>query len=235
MKRVGISFGRQKNSMYGIHSGYASAVTHLGAIPFLFSSASTEAFERPDTELSLTDYAKEVVSSVDALILSGGSDVNPAQYGEEPSQNLHETDPVRDRFELALIHEALTQDKKIFAICRGMQILNVALGGTLYQDLESSGFDNHSDLKNEYGISHNVSLDESSILGGITGSQLGVNSIHHQALKSIAPGLRAIAFSHDNVVEAVESSNCLGVQWHPERLFTTDPRHLAGFSWLLEP
>ena len=234
MKRIGISFGLQSPDHYGIHSGYARAIEKLGAAPILFSSAPTESFENYKSGITLADYAKEVISSIDGLILSGGPDVDPVHYRESPTQVLGDIDPVRDRFEIALIKEASTQGKGILAICRGMQILNVANGGSLYQDLVTSGFSDHSDDANEYSISHGITLDEASILGSLWGSQINVNSLHHQAIKTIAPAFRAVAFSHDDIVEAIEGPNCLGVQWHPERMIPDEPMQLAPFKWLLE-
>lgn len=235
LKRIGISYGLENKLRYGLHAGYVDALELLGAIPMPYCSASTTCIEKPGSGYSLADHAKEIVSSTDGFIISGGRDVQPHLYGEAPSALLGEVDPARDRFEIAIITETLAQGKKILAICRGMQLLNVTLGGTLYQDLESNGFDNHSDATLEYAIAHQVTIDESSVLGRRIGSSLGVNTLHHQAIKDLAPALKAVAFSDDGIIEAIEGENCVGVQWHPERLFNIDKNQLAGFSWLVEP
>lgn len=233
MKRIGITFGLQKSSRYGIHSGYSDALTELSALPVFFSSGSAAAAEAPSSGITLEELASSFLQGVDALIISGGWDVDPELYGEATSAKVVETEPVRDRLESALLNEAARVGKKVFAVCRGIQILNVSRGGTLYQDLEDSGFDNHSDLTREYESAHEISFESNSLIEELTEGATGVNTLHHQAIRDLGAGLRAVAYSPDGVIEAVEGDNVLGVQWHPERLFKSDKRHLGTFAWLL--
>ncbi|NNN11727.1 MAG: gamma-glutamyl-gamma-aminobutyrate hydrolase family protein [Acidimicrobiaceae bacterium] len=231
MKKIGITSGLFDQNRYGIYAGYSAAITELGHTPYLFSSATFEMVKDPRI---LDDIASEMVSSVDSLILPGGYDVQPFLYGEPDSPQLQQTDPVRDLFEIAAIKAARSQSKKILAICRGIQILNVALGGTLYQDLPSSGFNNHSDIDNEHTPSHRVELSPGSKVAKYTNHADAVNTLHHQAIKDLAPGLEVTARSDDGVVEAVESEEIIGVQWHPERMWQLDRNHLGTFKWLVE-
>lgn len=162
------------------------------------------------------------------LVLTGGYDVTPARYHARPHPKVKRTDPARDHFELALLREALARDLPVLAICRGMQLLNVAFGGTLLQHI---GAGNHvADYKTEGYPSrwHAVSIARDSRLRQILGvDDLEVNSRHHQAVtpETLAPGLTPVAMSPDGLVEAVESASqrwVIGVQWHPERL---EPEH----------
>ncbi|MBR3765430.1 MAG: gamma-glutamyl-gamma-aminobutyrate hydrolase family protein [Clostridia bacterium] len=161
---------------------------------------------------------------IDGLLLSGGDDIDPARYGEAQSWSCGDICPQRDEFELALCREVLRLGKPIFGICRGIQLLNVALGGTLYQDLKSEwpgSLAHQQHQKPEY-TSHPVSIVSDTQLQHILETDmLAVNSHHHQAVKELAPELRVSALSPDGVIEAVEHMQlpfCLAVQWHPERL-----------------
>ncbi len=231
MKKIGITSGIFEQNRYGVYAGYAAAITELGHIPYIFSSATIELLTDPEV---LDDIASEMVRSVDSIILPGGYDVQPFLYGEPDSPELQKVDPARDLFEIAVIKAARSQSKKILAICRGIQILNVALGGTLYQDLPSSGFANHSDIENEHTPSHRVDFSPSSKIAKYTNHADSVNTLHHQAIKDLAPGLELTATSEDGVIEGVEAEDILAVQWHPERMWRDDRNHLGTFAWLVE-
>jgi putative glutamine amidotransferase len=176
-------------------------------------------------DLSVID---EIVQHIDGLVLSGGVDINPTFFGEEPIPGLGEIMPERDSLELALIEKALGADLPILAICRGVQILNVAAGGNMYQDLYSqkTGLLQHSQRAPETHLSHFVTTPEGSMLQTIADcTKFKVNSYHHQAVKDPAPGFIISASSSDGVVEAIESERhffVLGVQWHPEHLTSFD-------------
>ncbi|WP_026690138.1 gamma-glutamyl-gamma-aminobutyrate hydrolase family protein [Alteribacter aurantiacus] len=172
------------------------------------------------TELS---HVKAYLDSVDGIVVTGGGDIDPTLFGEEPHPHLGIIHPDRDVFEVALLKEAMKQDKPILAICRGCQILNIAAGGDMYQDIYTQM--DHDLLQHTqkapraYG-SHFINVVEGSILHRTTTlTTYKVNSFHHQAVRNMAPGFQVTARSTDGVIEAFESSEhtfIVGVQWHPE-------------------
>lgn len=175
--------------------------------------------------LPLTDdpaVLKEIVSRVDGILLTGGSDVSPALYGEPKAAFCGENDPQRDRMETRLIELALQADKPMFGICRGIQILNTVLGGTLYQDLKTqTGTDLVHSMDKPYDRTvHEVTVLPDTPLAALYGpGPLAVNSRHHQGIKALAPALRAQAVAPDGLMEAVYLPGyrfVQAVQWHPE-------------------
>lgn len=163
--------------------------------------------------------ADDVLSAVAGLVLTGGEDVHPASYGESPHARLEETDQARDAVELALYRAARARRLPVLAICRGIQLVNVAEGGSLYQDLPSEKPSpvNHVDPKGR----HALRIEPASLLHRTIGDPASVNSRHHQAVKQLATGLRAVAWAEDGIIEGAESVDrsapwLLGVQWHPE-------------------
>jgi putative glutamine amidotransferase len=184
--------------------------------------------------------AEALLDGLDGLLLSGGSDLDPGYYGEEPVTELGVTIPERDAFEMALLEHALRRQIPIFGICRGMQVLNVALGGTLYQDLPSQ-MDHmvllgHRQDTPKWQPTHEVEVDGGSKVAKIMGTdELKVNSYHHQGIKDLASGLVAVACSPDGVIEAVESGDLskrwmIGVQWHAEAMRDAGPEHQKLFE-----
>lgn len=168
---------------------------------------------------------QKVFAGVDGLLLSGGGDVDPACYGMGATPEVGGVDPQRDDMELALAQWAITAQKPLFGICRGLQLVNVALGGTLYRDMaEHAGALPHTFYPDyPYNLrAHRVAIVEGSRLAGIVGvTTAEVNSLHHQACDVVAPGLRVAARAPDGVVEALELPGhpfALAVQWHPEAL-----------------
>ena len=183
--------------------------------------------------------AEVLLDGLDGLLLSGGSDLNPSYYGEKPIPELGVTMPEWDTFEMALLRSALRRGIPIFGVCRGMQMLNVVLGGTLYQDLHSQlGADilKHRQERPKWQPTHEVELLDDSYLAEITDRQtVEVNSYHHQGIKGLADALAVSARSFDGVIEAVESRDfserwLIGVQWHPEGMRDTDPEHRNLFE-----
>lgn len=171
---------------------------------------------------------REQVKLLDGLVLSGGRDVDPHFYGEEPLEKLQAIFPERDVHEIALIKAAIDLKKPILAICRGMQILNVTYGGTLYQDISYAPGEHikHSQIGLPYQATHSIKIDKHSTLFRMADkSEIErVNSFHHQALKQVAKGLKVVATAPDGIIEAVESENengmfVIGVQFHPEMMY----------------
>ena len=167
---------------------------------------------------------EQYVDMIDALVLTGGSDVDPLLYHEEPSLKIGKIDPDRDAFEIALIEEAWRQKKPIFAICRGLQLLNVAFGGSLYQDLSDYPNLEVNHIQPTYWDypTHSIIVEEGSWISRSLGAKALINSYHHQAIKGLADEFEAVAWSEDKIIEAIESKDkeqkVMAIQWHPEVL-----------------
>jgi putative glutamine amidotransferase len=176
--------------------------------------------------LSNSDDPSAVLDRVDGVLLTGGLDVDPRLYGEAPHPAT-ETAPERDRFEIPLTRGAIARDKPLLAICRGVQVLNVAAGGSLVQDIPSAiqSTLTHSVDTPKNHIAHNVRLTRGTVLADLLGTeQQAVNSRHHQAVGTVAGEFVVSAVSADGVVEAIEKPDatfCVGVQWHPENFWST--------------
>ncbi len=175
--------------------------------------------------LEPTDDPQQSLDRIDALLLSGGLDVDPSLYGEAPHPTT-EIDATRDRFEIPISREAVQRDMPVFAICRGVQVLNVAAGGSLVQDIPTSvttGLSHSIDVPKNH-IAHAVTVTPGTRLAAALAASTPVNSRHHQAVGRVAPSFVVSAVSEDGVVEAIErpaSTFCVGVQWHPENFWRT--------------
>lgn len=209
---IGISASHRDGGC-ALSAPYIQAVVQAGGAPVVLPPVTDGATLR------------DIVAQLDGLVLSGGADLNPLWYGEQPREALQTVDPVRDLNELKLLKLATDRNIPILGICRGEQLINVAFGGTLYQDIPSQR--PHNPVKHVQSLpaeaaSHHVSGVGGSQLETILGqNEWIVNSLHHQAVKDIAPGFRAVAFAADSVIEAIEAwpdRPILGVQWHPESL-----------------
>jgi putative glutamine amidotransferase len=183
--------------------------------------------------------AEALIHSLDGLLLSGGSDLDPSYYGEEPVPELGVTLPERDAFEMALVGLALRRGMPVFGICRGMQVLNVALGGTLYQDLPSQWEQDplkHRQDTPKWQPTHEVRVSEGSYIAEVMGREsVKVNSYHHQGIRDLAEGLVVTGRSSDGVIEAVEAEDLserwlLGVQWHAEAMRGAGPQQESLFD-----
>jgi putative glutamine amidotransferase len=177
----------------------------------------------------------EVIGSIDGLLLTGGEDVAPERYGEQPHPTVVDVDAARDAFEIELITEARRRRLPILGICRGIQMLNVACGGTLVRDIPSevTGALDHSltvPPHKPYDLAHEVWIEKDSLLARLMRERLRdadtceTNSRHHQAVKQVAPGFVVSATAPDGVIEAIEDPAvpfCLAVQWHPENFWRT--------------
>lgn len=183
------------------------------------------------------DLAEHYMNKLDGLLLSGGDeDVHPHYYGEGPIRGINHICPDRDIWEFALIKAALSQNKPILGICRGCQVLNVALGGNLFQSLRKQypGAGEHYPMATEmHHLYHSVKIEPDSLLQNLFGSELMVNSFHHLALKDLAPCFKVTARSNEGVIEAVESQEhpfVVGIQWHPEALTKHHPHFVKLFK-----
>ncbi len=190
---------------------YIEAISRSGGLPVVL----------PPLELA-TGAATEVMAVLDGLVLAGGTDVSPELYGEEPGPSMEDAVLKRDVYEVALAQAALHRDLPILGVCRGLQILNVATGGSLHQDLVERGYSEHRPATGRLdGVTnHRVEVAPTSLLArcGLAGAR-EVNSHHHQGVARIGRGGCAVAHSPDGVIEAVEWPEhrfVLGVQWHPE-------------------
>jgi putative glutamine amidotransferase len=212
----------QQNShtppVYSINQTYIDAVVRAGGIPLCIT--------RPEKE----DVAA-LLSSVDGILLIGGHDIDPAHYGEERKEYTCNIDADRDRLELMLVHVAKERRLPILGICRGMQVMNVAGGGSLYQDVYSEMphaivHDYHNDTQSKplarNTIAHDIMIVEGTLLSEIARSPLiAVNSLHHQGIKTLGKGLSPSGRASDGLIEAIEIVDHpfgLGIEWHPEEL-----------------
>jgi putative glutamine amidotransferase len=228
LKEVPESIGRRPSSRFvRADSDYVEGVAEAGGVPVVLPPAVG------------IRTAEVLLEGLDGLLLSGGSDLDPGYYGEGPISELGVTVPDWDAFDMALLGLALRRQMPIFGICRGMQILNVALGGTLHQDLHSQLDANTLEHQHEtpkWQPTHEVEILDDSYLAESTDRQsVGVNSYHHQGIKGPADALAVSARSSDGVIEAVESRDfcerwLMGVQWHPEGMRDTGPEHLSLFE-----
>jgi gamma-glutamyl-gamma-aminobutyrate hydrolase PuuD len=201
-----------------VGASYVKAVRKAGGVPVLL----------PIVE---PDDADGVLDGVDALLMTGGGDVDPASYGADVDPRTSRVDATRDAHDIALVRAAVERELPTLAICRGSQVLNVAFGGTLVQHV-----DGHFDLENYNSSVHGVEVDGSSTLAKILGSRSAdVNTLHHQAVAETGDDARVVARAPDGTIEAVEvnGGRALGVQWHPEML-RHRPEHLAIFRALVD-
>ncbi len=202
---------------------YVEALRTVKALPWLIPLLPHD----PET-------MEGIFERLDGVFLTGGVDVDPSRYGEAKHPKCGATDPDRDAIELMLLEHAMKTDKPVLAVCRGIQILNVARGGTLYQDvtdqvpaaLKHDYFPTLAQPSRSY-LAHEITVLKDSRLGEYLGeSVVPVNSMHHQAIKDLAGDLRATAFAPDGIIEAVEGHGnqfLVAVQWHPEELTDTQP------------
>jgi putative glutamine amidotransferase len=216
-------------SRFAVGQSYCRALALAGGAPILIPLLE-------DEEALLAIYDR-----LDGLLLAGGGDIEPHHFGQERRARLGGMDRPRDRVEMLLIRRALKDDLPMLGICRGIQVLTVALGGTLVQDIPSQvpgalrhNFPGHP--RNYLG--HEVVVERGTRLADLLGTErTGVNSFHHQSVQDVPPILRVTARAPDGVVEAVEAPNkrfALGVQWHPEELVPDDPKMARLFTALVE-
>lgn len=209
---------------YFVPEGYPQAINAAGGLPLLLMPLSK-------------DLIAYYLDMIDGLLLSGGTDLDPFYYNEEP-QGVGKISPQRDEIEILLTREAIKRKIPILAICRGLQVLAVAAGGTINQDI--SCMENvlkHSQLAPRWYGTHNVEIEEGTLLHKITHrKRIRVNSFHHQAIDKIPPGYIVSAKTVDGIIEGLEIDNrsdILGVQWHPECMWMNDNEAFSLFRWLV--
>jgi putative glutamine amidotransferase len=222
---VAVVIGREPAHRYSVHRGYVDAVAGAGGIPVVLGAVAVE---------GAGERMLEIVEQADALLITGGGDVDPTRYGETVAPEVYDLDPLRDTFEIAAFNTVRARGRRVLGICRGIQLMAIASGGSLHQHLPTAGFDHHWEESRQYEPVHEVLADPGTAAELALAGTVKVNSIHHQAVREPGNGLRATAWSDDGVIEAIEADNVLGIQWHPERLLDLDARHLAPFRWLLE-
>ena len=226
-----ITVGKQPERAY-VNSAYLAAIQTAGGVPV------------PVTPQLDARAQQELLARCEGFLLTGGGDLDPATFNEPPHPTLYEVTPARDRLEIALVHHAMESRKPLLAVCRGIQVLNVALGGSLFQDVAS---DPGSEIQHQQDKddtprnepTHPVKVVAGSRLAQVLGTtDLRVNSMHHQAVKAVGRGLVPVAFAPDMVIEGVELEEpdrfVLGVQWHPEELTERDPSARRLFGALVD-
>ena len=197
---------------------YAASIAAAGGIP---------------VQLTRDAPIPALLDRLDGLVLSGGADIEPLRYGATPEPELGEVEADRDAWEFALFSAASTLSMPVLGICRGLQLVNVAYGGTLRQHVELDDGAGHPQWDVDGRVAtHEVTTVAGTTLRGLVGPSLGVNSLHHQVVNTVGAGLVVTAHASDDVVEGLETSDgsVLAVQWHPELLAKPDPT----FTWIVE-
>lgn len=202
---------------------YDLAITKAGGIPILLPVT---------TDL---DTIKAQVALCQGFLFAGGDDLNPLLYGEEPHKALGQVHSVTDRHQLTLIKQVLESRKPLLGICRGMQVLNVACGGNLYQDLSEYPRDRikHSQLAPRHECTHTITVEPDSLIDTLLGDTFATNSFHHQAVHRLGTNIIATAWSKDRMIEGIELASypfALGVQWHPEIMLMHSDAMLPLFT-----
>lgn len=218
-------------SLQTLSTYYSDSVIAAGMTPVIFPNGQDPA------------EAERLVSLVDGVLLSGGDDIHPDSYGEEPI-SIHGADSDVDEFEMAVIAAARSQGKPLLAICRGLQMLNVAMGGTLSQEVTSAGgvhelIDESTDPEDINSWRHVVRFEKDSMIASLYGAdEAKVNTLHHQGIDTVAEGLIVEGRTDDGLIEAARCSGdwwALGVQWHPERMEGDHQVVFTAFRKAIEP
>lgn len=226
--RIGLS-ANLKEGLSCVATPYTDAVLRAGGAPVIIPVTTSK------------KALASLLETIDGLVLTGGGDINPLYAGEEPIPQLSEGNSLRDQYDFTLLRLAADRQIPVFGICRGHQVINLAYGGTLYQDICAQRTEptlKHSQEAPRSEGSHTVTIDENSTLYTLLGERAIVNSFHHQAVKETAPGFRVTAVSPDGIIEAMESAvpyqDIFSVQWHPEAMAAAgDPAMLRLFEKLV--
>jgi putative glutamine amidotransferase len=221
---------RRPIDVYGLMPSYTEAISKAGGIPLLVPLGLSE------------DDLLAILERADGVLLPGGGDIDPIAYKAQRHPAVYGLDPERDQTEIFMARAAVARGKPFLAICRGIQVLNIALGGTLWQDIPSQiagALDHNASAERPRSyLAHTVEVAPDSLLARLLGKRRNwVNSYHHQSIRDLAPELTVTARAGDGVIEAVEIGGhpfAVGVQWHPENLVDDDPAMLALFAGLME-
>ena len=228
---IGISgtFGENKSS--SVPGTYVRSVLRAGGVPVILPINDNP------------DVIEKMISSVDILLMTGGEDIDPLKwYGEEPLRNLESVVPERDAFDMMLLKAAIKRGIPVLAVCRGMQLMNIAYGGTLYQDIptqvKESFVKHRQEISGQYAT-HSIIIEKNSLLFQLLGTEKAVvNSFHHQSVKDVAPGFKVTARAADGIIEAMEmenNPNIIAVQFHPESLTAAgNDTFLPVFHYLMK-
>ncbi len=207
---------------------YINAVKEAGGIPALFSPCVDN------------DYIEGIVNRCDAILFSGGLDINPLYYGEVPTEYCSQIVPERDEFEFKLLDRAVKKDKPILGICRGFQLINIYYGGSMYQDIKEveEKRDNHFTANlPRWHYSHKVKIKEGSQIAAAYNTEvIKTNSFHHQLIRKVGNKLQPTAYAVDSTIEGLENINkkfLVGIQWHPEMMFAKEKKHLKIFKYFI--
>ena len=226
--RIGLLAEINEEGYTGAKNSYSTAIEAAGGIPFILPYT--------ENEETLADYA----AAMDGFVFTGGADIDPKYYGEEIKEACGKIFPMRDTFEARMFEKIKDTKKPILAICRGMQVINVFLGGTLYQDINTEYETNlaHRQTAPRTEPWHDILVSEETKLSALIGkSRMIGNSFHHQAVKSLAKGLTCTAKAEDGIIEAYTADNypyLAAYQWHPERLSGFDKDNHTLFTDFIE-
>ncbi len=218
-----------KDDFLRIHSNYMKAIKASQAVPLLLPID----IDKEDVD--------QIINCFDGFLFTGGPDIDPFLFAEEPISECGVILPERDYLEEVIFKAAYKANKPMLGICRGIQAFNIFLGGTIYQDLKAQfkgDLIGHYQKSADQVLTHTVNINDDSLLGQILNKEeIRVNSFHHQAISTLAPSLKTAATSKDSIIEAVYDPSkkfLLGVQWHPEHLYSFDLNHLKIFQALIK-
>ena len=215
---------------------YAAEVTSRSLVEAVWAAGGEPLMTHPHAPGGVADEAEvaERLEVADGVLLPGGGDLGAHWSGQQPHPTLYDVDDEQDAFDLAVARICLERGIPTLAICRGLQVVNAARGGTLVQDMDET----YGEMRHHRHRTHTIAVDEGSLLAGVVGAKVESSCYHHQCLAELGEGMQVVARAEEGVIEAVEIPTApgwfLGVQWHPEDTWATDPQQLAVVRALVE-